>query len=169
MSENCKKYTVETLKELCLYPHCTTTENVIRGVAWIVSWTIGILINLSAESKALCGAYFVFAISLLCEFLPRNKTRLLVRVIHGVFCSLLIIIIIVSLVSAFKIDAIGFTRGMSFLLLLGWIVTGMITIGTILALIGIHGPHDEDKEIALHIEEIREQERKRFIDKLNGK
>ena len=57
MSENCKKYTVETLKELCLYPHCTTTENVIRGVAWIVSWTIGILINLSAESKALCGAY----------------------------------------------------------------------------------------------------------------
>ena len=73
MSKTPKKPTAKMIRELNLYADRSKEENTIRGVAWIVSWLIGIVAQQVTKPQALGGAYFIFSLSLLLEFVPERK------------------------------------------------------------------------------------------------
>ena len=92
MSKKTKKLISETIQELYLYPYRSKGENLIRSFAWIFSWWIGVRGQEAVSEHALGGAYFIFAVSLLLEFYSEQKTILLPRVFHGLFCALLVVV-----------------------------------------------------------------------------
>ncbi len=98
MSKETKKLISETIQELYLYPYRSKGENLIRSIAWFCSWLISVKGQETVSERALGGAYFIFAVSLLLEFYFEKKTLLLPRVLHGFFCALLTVMVFFALV-----------------------------------------------------------------------
>lgn len=74
-----------------LYPELTKPQNIIRGVAWSASWIISIFIpRLTQSDCSLGGAYIVFSIALLLEFISISRGSLLAQLTHGIFIALLV-------------------------------------------------------------------------------
>ena len=141
MTKEKRKLTARKIQNFYLYPSRSKGENLARGSVWMVSWLIGIITQQATSQQALGGAYLIFALSLLLEFLPENKEYLLPKVIHGVFYILLLIMLLGSAVLSFwKIpneqakETLPYQLFVTPLPYIGWIVFTMISIGAILAL-----------------------------------
>ncbi len=140
-----RKITAKKVRNLYLYPYRSKEENLARGAVWMVSWLTGIIAQQNANQQATGGAYLIFALSLLLEFLPESKEYLLAKIVHGVFYILLLIMLLGSaLLSFWKITDAQAKISLTYKLLLaplpyiGWTVFAMIAIGTILALAEVH-------------------------------
>lgn len=176
MSENKKQLMARTVQELYLYPYCSRVENVIRGIVWMASWLIGIVAQQVTNSQVLGGAYFIFSLSLLLEFVPDNRTCPISRVIHCLLCALpLIIMLLGSLLLSYRYSTEGAPSNefYSFLVgalyYIGWIIFVRMLFGVILALLAAHTfIYDEEAQRKREIENNQEIERKRFMENLNG-
>lgn len=102
MAENQKKDTAKLIRELNLYADRSKEENTIRGIVWIVSWVIGIVTQQVTSAQVLGGAYFVFSLSLLLEFVPERKDHRIAQGVHGSFCVLLVLILLGSVLLVFE-------------------------------------------------------------------
>ena len=92
-----KKHWSKIVRELYLYPFKSKSENGIRIVVLVVSWLVGIFFQRSADYRAIGGAYFVFACSLLLEFPPNeSRTKRVAMVVHGLFSLLMFSMVVLS-------------------------------------------------------------------------
>lgn len=171
-----KKSAAKIAQDFYLYPYRSKEENAIRGAAWMASWLIGIVAQQSVSPQILGGAYFIFALSLLLEFVPQSKHHFIPRLIHGIFCTLLFIMLLGAVVLSFGgTPAEGVTPNWLYLFLIGappymgWISFIMMLIEVMLAFIEIHKSfYDEKAETERKTEEKRENKRIQFMERLNG-
>lgn len=176
MNEERKRLASRTVRELYLYPHRAKGENTLRGIVWMFSWIVGIVVQRAATNQTLGGAYVIYAISLLLEFVPESKERPLAQFVHGLFCVLLIIMLLGSSILIFGDGPSGeaaknglylFVANASFYI--GWVVFIMMFGGVVLALTEAHKlVYDEESVSQRKNEELQEAERKRFLENLNG-
>lgn len=174
MTEEKKKFLEKMIRELYFYPYRSKEENIFRLAVWLVSWLVGVVVQQNAERRALGGAYLIYSISLLLEFLPERRTKFIAKAVHGLFC---IFLVFMSLGSLFMIFGPSCTKNLygiyRFLAekppFFGCVVFVMMLIGIGLVLLEPHKFfYDEKVKQQLEDEAIKEIERKRFLDKLNG-
>lgn len=174
MTEEHKKFVAKTIRELYFYPYRSKGENIVRLATWMASWIVGIVAQQTAGRRALGGAYFIYSISLLLEFIPEKRTNLIAKVTHGLFCIFLIFIFLGAL---FMIFGNSCTKNLQepykFLAekppFFGWIIFVMMLIGLVLVLMEAHKYfYDEEAEQQLEDELKWESIRKQFSDNLNG-
>lgn len=165
-----RKSVADTIKELNLYPHESKTENLIRGAIWIASWVVGIAVNQTNDPRALGGTFFIFSLTLLCEFAPRSKKPLIAQMIHAIFCFLAFMLFLLSLVLVFgTISEPGEGLLLSIMRILGWTIAGVLFFGVVLALAEVHALiYHEDPKTDEEIEAKREEEREKFKERLTG-
>ena len=176
MTEEKKKLAARTVRELYLYPYRTKGENVLRGIAWMASWLVGIVVQQTTSSQVLGGAYFIFALSLLLEFIPENRTRPISRIVHCLFCILPFFMLLGALVLSFgnsSTEEGTSNRFYSVLVILppymGWIAFVVMLGGVVLALVEAHKFfYDEEAQSQFETEDKQAMERQRFLDNLNG-
>ena len=87
----------ETICDINLYKF--KLEGMVKIVFWIASWVVGIAVMMNtADKRTLASAYLIFSLSLLMEFAPgiNKKTHLLGTIVHGAFCFILILILLIS-------------------------------------------------------------------------
>lgn len=176
MTVDQKKLAARTVRDLYLYPYRSKEENALRGAAWMASWLIGIAVQQSASSQVLGGAYFIFSLSLLLEFVPESRQRPIARYVHGFFCVLLFIMLLGALLLSFGgTPAEGATPNWLYSLLIGappymgWLSFIMMLIEVVLALTEAHKSfYDEKAELQQKTEEKQENKRKLFTEHLNG-
>lgn len=175
MKKEQKKLAMRTVKELYLYPYRSKGENAVRAIIWMISWLIGIAIQSSTNHQAIGGAYLIFALSLLLEFVPESRTRPFARFLHGLFCALLIIMLLGSFLLIFEgitdnkiksnwfyqhlITAPPFT---------GWAIFIMMLISLALALFEVHKYFYNEVELKQENEHMQEMIRNYFYNNLNG-
>ena len=160
MSKTPKKPTAKMIRELNLYADRSKEENTIRGVAWIVSWLIGIVAQQVTKPQALGGAYFIFSLSLLLEFVPERKKH---PVAQGIYVLLLFESTSTDGNTASSIYSIVSTT----LFTVSCLTVIWIFIGTVLALTETHkffyaeeaGVHDNNEDSSNEL-------RKQFISNL---
>ncbi len=88
------------LNEIHLYTN--KVESLVKSVIWAISWIGGIMTIYDIQDKrALGSAYFIFSLSLLMEFVDKikEKKRILSRIIHTLFCAMMVIILLISMMS----------------------------------------------------------------------
>lgn len=176
MIEEQKKLVAKTVRELYLYPYRSKEENLIRSCTWMVSWIIGVAIPSASSQQVLGGAYFIFALSLLLEFVPERKKFPITRCLHGIFCFLLTVMLLDSIVLSFKSKFTDedLKKGViQFLIhcptIIRWIVFCIMLLDVILVLIEVERYfYDEEKEKQKDIEDRWESERKKFLHNLEG-
>lgn len=172
MTEKDKKRLAKTIRELYLYPYRSKEENILRGGAWMASWIIGIVVQETINMQSLGGAYFIFAASLLLEFIPEKKNSSLATIVHGFFCTLLFIILLNALIISFGSNSKEtivpiLLSGFSFCL--GWIVFAIMFLCVILSVVEVHKLfYDEKLSTQIEAEEQREIERTQFLNNVNG-
>lgn len=171
-----KKLMSRAIRELYLYPYRSKGENVIRCAAWMASWIVGIVLQSTLEPKALGGAYLIFAISLMLEFVPENKTLLGPKIIHGLFCLLLFGMLIGAITLSFA-DAPSagtephwlYSFSIGALPYVGWTLLGVMAGSLALMLIEAHiFFYNEEKEKECEAEERRRLMREQFDKNLRG-
>lgn len=159
------------VQELYLYPYRSKGENVLRGGAWMASWIVGIVVQQSANQKIMGGAYFIFALSLLLEFVPEGRTYFLPRIIHGFFCVLLFIMLLGSLFLSFAAEEQSLDGLYAILenapAHVGWIVFVMMLIGVGLVFFEAHKLFSQE-ESTQNPEREHEIKRTIFMESLNG-
>ena len=171
-----KKSAAKIAQNLYLYPYRSKEENAIRGAAWMASWLIGIVAQQSASPQVLGGAYFIFALSLLLEFVPQSKQHFIPRLFHGIFCSLLFFMLLGAVLLSFgDTPTEGITPNWLYSLFIetppymGWISFAMMLIEVVLAFTEIHKSfYDEKEEMRHSAEEKQENKRNQFMERLNG-
>lgn len=176
MTDEKKKLVARTVRELYLYPYRSKGENILRGIAWMASWLVGIVVQQATSSQVLGGAYFIFALSLLLEFVPESRTRPVSRIIHCLFCMLPFFMLLGALLLSFQnSSAEGGTSNWiyNFLIMsppyMGWIAFALMFIGVVFALVEAHKfLYDEEAQLEFETEEQQEMERQKFINNLNG-
>lgn len=84
------------LNEMHLYHN--KVESLVKSAFWVISWVGTILSHKNDGFKILNGSYFILSLSLLMEFVPQIKEKkyFLSRMIHTIFCVILILVFIVS-------------------------------------------------------------------------
>ena len=173
--EEKKKQLARTIRELYLYPFRTKEENIIRGASWIASWVVGVILQKGESMCELGGAFFIFSLSLLLEFVPESKKEFLPKIVHGTFCILTLFILFGSMCLSFgNTNSCEYPLVISVLISLlipfGWIITTYMGIALMLALFEAHKfEYDEEAQNQKKNEDYQEQIRKVFNDKLNGK
>lgn len=88
---------VKALYELHLYPN--KVEAMIKLSIFALSWIFGIFVLKITDIQNTVGCtYFVFALSLLMEFVPKinNMNECLSRVAHTCFCLIILIMFLLS-------------------------------------------------------------------------
>lgn len=77
-------------------------EYLIKLVIWIISWIGGIYVT-RFEIDGTNSTFFVFSLSLLMEFAPQilDKKRLATRIVHSVFCFMIVAILLLSSLGLF--------------------------------------------------------------------
>ena len=166
-----RKLLARTVQELYLYPSRTKGENALRGIAWIASWLVGVVLQNSIDQRALGGAYFIYAVSLLLEFVPIERHCSVSRFIHGVFCTLQTVMLVGAVVMIFGDTSVPIAGiiGINKLWIVGWIIVIMIFIAVVLAFMDVHKCiYDEETERLLKEKAERERNRAMFLDRLNG-
>lgn len=90
----------QTLCELHLYKG--KIEYLIKFLIWAACWIIGICVA-RCNGDNIGSAYFVFALALLMEFTfqIKEKTALVSRIFHTLFCFAMVAILIISVLSIF--------------------------------------------------------------------
>lgn len=170
MEEEKRKYRADIVRGFYLYSYRSKGENILRGVAWVSSWVVGIWLMQSLDLNAKGGAYFIYASSMMLEFIPENKRYFIPRLMHGLFCLCLITMFLLSLVFSFggsKIipgtDIYAFFSSMMHYVEIAIIV--MLVVSIILVLIQPHKIfYDEEKEM----EDKNEAIRRLFYERLNS-
>lgn len=176
MTKERKKKAAEIVRGFYLYPYKSREENFARGIVWIVSWFLGIVLQWEAEKQALGSAYFIFALSLIMEFLQGSNPYRLVRFVQDLFRILLFVLLANSILLIFwnllpkKIENLWICQ---FMVRCTPYVCGAICIrilvGTLLALTKAHKYiYDEKLETQCKMDTKKEEERKRFQDRLRG-
>lgn len=174
MAEKQKKLTAKKVRELYLYPYRSKGENALRGGVWILSWFVGLVFPGAVDQRTLGGAYFIFALSLLSEFLFESKEWWLARLVHGFFCALLFVISFGALSLSFCPEQVQNVSSVVRFLMnapscVGWIILGMLSFAVVFALIEAHKFfYDEDAEAERENEAARKAVRDQFMDNLNG-
>lgn len=176
MTDEQKKHTAKTIQELYLYPYYSKGENTLRGGAWMASWIVGIVVQQISGPQVLGGAYFIFALSLLLEFVSASRAQSVTRFVHGLFCVLLFIMLLDSLFLIFGNPPAEDAELNWFYSLLaktpffvGWIVVAMMFISIVLVLTEAHKFfYDEEAELKRKAEVSQEVEREHFMDNLKG-
>lgn len=175
MTADQKKHVAKAVKDTYLYPYRSKEENAIRGAAWMASWLIGIAVQQNVSPQTLGGAYFIFALSLLLEFVPENRWHPIARLIHGFFCAILFVMLLGALLLSFGgTPAEGTTPNLLYSLLLkappymGWLSFIMMFIEVVLALAEVHKNfYDEQAEVQQESERRQETKRNLFRENLN--
>lgn len=171
-----KKKISKVVRDLYLYPYRSKSENVLRGGVWLVSWIVGVVVQDSANQCAMGGAYFIFALSLLLEFVPEGKMCTIPRIIHGIFCILLFFVSLGAFLLIFS-DPTSSAEGMTFFWRFfssvpewgGWIIFLIILLSSILALFDAHRIfYDEDAVQKKDLENKRTLKRDQFMTQLTG-
>lgn len=169
-----KKDISRTIQELYLYPN-SKEVNVIHSAAWIVSWLVGIALQNEDDLHAMGGAYFIFAISLLLEFVPIKKNMFISRCVHGLLCITQFLILIGSLPMIFGDLSSTPTKYLAVYVLmgivpcLGWIVIIAIFFSSILAIMDLHKCfYDEEEEAKVEKEKNYNEFLKFFYENLKG-
>lgn len=181
MTEEKKRNVAKIVQELQLYPYRSKFESILRCIIWTASWIIGIVIQPAFNSQSLSSAYFFFAVSLLMEFLPESRTHRVAKVVHGIFCLLLIIMAIGALTLSFAFVNTTYTSTEKtelnlFCLILsqtlpyiGWTVCIWILISVVLAVTELHEViFDSNAKSQQEDERSRGLEREQFMNNLNG-
>ena len=70
----------KAVKDLYLYPNRSKGENVLRGAVWLSSWIVGIMVQTTTDYRAMGGAYIIFAVSLLLEFITEGRNSIIARI-----------------------------------------------------------------------------------------
>lgn len=176
MTQNQKKIVGKTVREFYFYPYRSKEENTTRISVWMASWIIGIVVQPNTNYRSLGGAYLIYSISLLLEFIPEKRTTFLAKIFHTLFCALLILIFIDAWIMIFGnpcTDKEPLYKFYHFLeispLYAGWMVFAMMFIGLVLVLAEAHKCfYDEDAELQQQDEASREIVRESFYEHLNG-
>ena len=164
MTEEKKKRLSSTIREFYLYPYRTKEENLVRGTVWIASWIVGIVVQNAMNQKAMGGAYFIFASSLLLEFVPQSRTKVLTRFVHALFSSVLLVILVCGLFLSFG-DAVFRDMFGKLAFTFGWIFFVMLCFGIVLSLCEAHKCFfDEEAEK----ERKAEKQRDEFMNKASS-
>jgi len=174
MAKTPKKLTAKMIRELNLYADRSKEENTLRGVAWIVSWLIGIVAQKVTDPQALGGAYFIFSLSLLLEFVPERKNHPVAQGIYGVFNSFLVIMLLGSVLLLFEsVSTDGNTASLIYLIVstalftVSCLTVIWILIGTLLALTETHKFfYAEEMEAHGNTEDSSSELRKQFVSNL---
>lgn len=183
MSKEEKIKKAKFIKGLYLYSHRETGENLVRGTVWIVSLVLGIWINQislknvasdpsitsnSANITSLGGAYFIYGISLLLEFVPEQKDNHNAQMVHGIFCFLLFSMMLIGLFLSIGANAVGgehpalISGSHTLLTIISIIVFICFVISLFLVLIKAHRFfYDEESE--RKIEKEREEKEKQDL------
>lgn len=158
-----------------LYPELTRPQNIIRGVAWSASWIISIFIpRLTQSDCSLGGAYIVFSIALLLEFISISRGSLLAQLTHGIFIALLVAMLLLSIPLSFisnpdQAELISILGNLTYIL--GWIVTAYIVLGLLIACIGLDTMIIKSKQFQNENNEMTDEQKlkyKQFMDNLTG-
>ena len=174
MTEEHKKFVGKTLRELCFYPYRSKEENIFRLATWMTSWLVGIVVQQNAGRQALGGAYLIYSVSLLLEFIPEKRTNPLAKIVHGLFCLFLVFIFLGAF---FMIFGTSCTKNLHWFYrflaenppFFGWVVFIMMLIGIALVLAEAHKFfYNEEAKQQCEDEIRREIERERFSEQLNG-
>lgn len=172
MTDKQAKITAETMEELYLYPYRSKEENALRSGVWMASWLVGIVLQSAENRQTLGGAYFIYSLSLLLEFVPERRKRPLARIVHGLFCILLFIMLLGALVISFENSTkenLIFQITKAILPFAGWIVFIIMFVGMLFVFLEVHKYfYDEAVEESQELETKREIERKRFKQCLSG-
>lgn len=171
-----KKSFAKIIQDIYLYPYYSKEESIIRCGVWIASWIVGIVFHQVSDLRGLGGAYFIFSLSLLLEFVPVSKMNKLARSFHGLFCVLLVTMFLGSLMLIFgDVSTWGEPQNWFLLFLVkatnfaGWAVFLMMIIDIVLVLFETHKYfYDEEEASKQKIENRRNAKRKQFMDNLNG-
>ncbi len=167
-----KKLMSKTLRELYLYPYRSKEENTIRCAAWMASWIVGIVIQPAMATKTLGGAYLIFAISLMLEFVPERRELGFTKFVHGIFCCLLFGMLIGAIAVSFTGDLAEnaappwiYMVSVKVLPKIGWILFFAMLISLVLSMIEAHKiAYDEEAEKERGIDDQIRQ----FYENLNG-
>lgn len=167
-----KIFVSKAMRELYLYPYRSKEENTIRCAAWMASWIVGIVIQPAMATKTLGGAYLIFAISLMLEFVPERRELWVTKIIHGIFCSLLFGMLIGAIVVSFTGDPAEnsalpwiYLAAVKALPYIGWILFIAMLISLVLSMIEAHKIiYDEEAEKKREAEDWRRQ----FYENLHG-
>lgn len=175
MTEEKGKLTARKVRNFYLYPYRSKGENLARGSVWMASWLIGIIAQQIENEQALGGAYLIFALSLLLEFLPESKEYFLPKLVHSIFYILLLMMLLGSVLLSFwetsneqVKESLPYQLLVTPLPYIGWIVFGIISMGTALALIEVHRyVYDEEAEMRCKME-AKDDRLNEFYNKLEG-
>lgn len=176
MSNERKKAAAKVIRELYLYPYRSVSESVIRVTVLGGSWLVGIVVQQPIDQRALGGAYLIYALSLLLEFAPETKKHPLARIIHGLFCTLIVLFLFSSLILSFGDPNIDLEKAdWAYRLLLGappflgWIIFVYMLTNLFMTLIQCHKiVYDEDSYLEIEKQAKHEVERKQFVENLYG-
>ena len=159
------------IQDFYLYPYRGKPENVARAVVWLASWIVGILIQPTTDFRMLGGAYFIFAASLLMEFVFIERESLLGRIIQGLFCTAIIALLLGSFYLVFSQDnGEFFLHPSHWIAPVGWLVIGVMCVETFLSLFdkGSKRRKEERENAFKQKQEEAEAEREIFYARLNG-
>ena len=175
MNNKKEKLFAKTVQELYLYPYRSKGENALRGAAWITSWIVGIVLQQSESQQAVGGAYLIFSLSLLLEFVPEGRTRPISRAVHAVFCTMLFLMFLGSWVMIFggPDDIESLPVVLKFLIKhfsdMGWIIIVAMFIAILLVFAEAHKYiYDDKNELQQITENMRESLREQFQENLSG-
>ncbi len=172
-----KKLAAQTARELYPYPYRSKAENLTRCIVWIASWILGIAVPFIMGQAALGGAYFIFAASMLVEFIPESRTRPWAKLVHGTFCLLLFVMLIGSFVLIglpnvpVQADPMHqtYTIVNRILFTIGFVFFTFLFVGIVLVLFEVHKHfYDEKEEAERTAEMIKEAAIKQFQENLTG-
>lgn len=180
MSEEKKKKKARIIQDLYLYPTRDIMDSLLRIFAWTISWLIGIVLQSVPGQQMRGGAFFVFALSLLIEFVPERGVTLWGRIAHTIFCVLLGFILLGALPLVFPRNITEDIQAESLLselvYFIGWIVVGMMWVREVLSMLELHKLfYDEEAETKIK-EEVEEKNKEKeskeliqaFLNRLNG-
>lgn len=167
----------KAVKDLYLYPNRSKGENVLRGAVWLSSWIVGIMVQTTTDYRAMGGAYIIFAVSLLLEFITEGRNSIIARIAHGMFCILLLLMLLGALLWSYGDAIVLLSEDSSFIgvflmnapVKCGTIVCLMMFIGVVFSLLEVHKLfYDEDAEERREKEMIYQSVREQFANNLNG-
>ena len=162
MKREKKECVAEIIRELYLHPYVSKEENIVCGCVWLASWIIGIMAQQNEEPQAIGGAFLIFSLSLMLEF------------VHGLFCIMLVLLLAGSIFLIFykRTSLVIFGRSLNVkdsMYYMGWIVFFRILISMILSLFEIHRfLYDKEKVMEFENEEEKNKIAIIFMDKANG-
>lgn len=174
MKREKKECVAEIIRELYLHPYVSKEENIVCGCVWLASWIIGIMAQQNEEPQAIGGAFLIFSLSLMLEFVPMKKRYFIPNFVHGLFCIMLVLLLAGSIFLIFykRTSLVIFGRSLNVkdsMYYMGWIVFFRILISMILSLFEIHRfLYDKEKVMEFENEEEKNKIAIIFMDKANG-